>query len=89
LGRSGGGAGAGVIHVERAADADEVASCDVSVDLGGSGAGMAEEFLDVAEVGAGLEEVGREGSAARCPCPRTRRGSVRRPRSRRSRSGRE
>jgi len=35
----------------------------VGVDFGGFGALVAEEFLDVAEVGAGFEEVGGEGVA--------------------------
>jgi hypothetical protein len=60
------GSGSGVvarIEVEGAPDADEVAAADVGVDLGGLRAGVAEELLDVAEVGAGLEEVGGEAVA--------------------------
>ncbi len=36
---------------------------DMGVDLGGGEAGVAEEFLDGAQVGAGLEQVGGEGVA--------------------------
>ena len=36
---------------------------DVGVDLGGGDVGVAEEFLDDAEVGAVLEQVGGEGVA--------------------------
>ena len=46
-------------------DFAEVAPRDVGVDLGGGEAGVAEEFLDGAQVGAGLEQVGGEGVAER------------------------
>jgi hypothetical protein len=36
----------------------EAFSGDVGVDLGGDEVGVAEEFLDAAEIGAGIEHVG-------------------------------
>jgi hypothetical protein len=44
-----------VILVKRAPDADQVAAADVGVDLSRLGAGVAEKFLDVADIGAGFE----------------------------------
>jgi hypothetical protein len=42
-------------------DFAEAAAGEVGVDLGGGEAGVAEEFLDGAQVGAGLQQVGGEG----------------------------
>ena len=44
-------------------DLFEAVGVDVGVDLGGGDVGVAEEFLDDAEVGAAGEEVGGEGVA--------------------------
>ena len=44
-------------------DFAEAAAGDVGVDLGGGEAGVAEELLDGAEVGAVLQQVGGEGVA--------------------------
>ena len=52
--------GAGVGFV---VDFSHVVGGDVGVDLGGDEVGVAEEFLDGAEVGAVVEEVGGEGVA--------------------------
>ena len=49
--------------VEFAVDVAEAAAGYVGVDLGGADVGVAEEFLDDAEVGAMLEEVGGEAVA--------------------------
>ena len=46
--------------VELAVDVFEAFLVDVGVDLGGSDVGVAEEFLDDAQVGAVLQEVGGE-----------------------------
>ena len=49
--------------VEGAFDLVEAFGGDVGVDFGGAGGFVAEEGLDVAEVGAGFEEVGGEAVA--------------------------
>src|SRR3954471_11525386 len=49
--------------IERACYAQAGFLEDVGVDLGGGDVGVAEEFLDGADVVAGLEEMGGEGMA--------------------------
>ena len=49
--------------VEGALDGEDAAAGDVGVAFGGAEAGVAEEFLDVADVGAVFEEVGGESVA--------------------------
>lgn len=47
--------------IDGALDAEGAGFGDVCVDHGGAEVGVAEEFLDGSNVGAGLEEVGGEG----------------------------
>ena len=63
-------------RVELLVNALEAGCLDMGVDLGGGDIGVAEHFLDGAEVGAVLEEVGCEGVtqgvrrySARDSCP--------------------
>ena len=49
---------------------DEVAAVDFGVDLGGRQAGVAEKFLDDAEIGAIAQKMGGEGMAERMRCRR-------------------
>ena len=51
--------------VERAFDAAAGLGEDVGIDLSGGDVGVAEEFLDGADIVAGFEEVGGEGVATR------------------------
>lgn len=46
-------------------DLDEFSHGDLGVDLGGGKAGVAEELLDIAEVGSAREQVCSEGMAKR------------------------
>ena len=51
--------------VKGASDVSYIKSADVGIKFSGTGALVAEEFLDVAQVGAVLEEVSGEGMAQR------------------------
>ena len=54
------GAGMGLV-----VDGEQAVAVDLGVDLGRRQGGVAQEFLDLAEIGAGRQEVGCEGVAQR------------------------